>query len=442
MSDQHFDTEALRRAGERYLVRTRLLTDIIPDGGGPVLERAEGSRIWDTDGKVYLDFNSGQMCSALGHNNPRVARAVSEGMSHLTHCSSTYYNVPQVQLAEKLASTLPAPLTRSMFIQSGADSNEAAVLFARRATGRSGVGAFSYSFHGYSDATRAMSFIGGPGPGYGPSFADVHAIPTPYTYRPAVGDAEADPEWWRPLIALTFEVLDRQSPNNLAAIIAEPLISAGGVIELPPGYLQALRDELHARGALLILDEAQTGLGKLGTMYGHEHHGVVPDIMTLSKHFGGGIALSAVITSDEIEERATAGGLNFGHSHSSDPISCTAGLASLEEIIEENLTVRAKAIGVAWQSRMVALQQRHAMVGDVRGRGCLQGVELVRDRATKEPASAEAARVLGHCLGAGLLFSVRGPNSNVLRFVPPFTTTDADLDEAADILEEAIAAAG
>ena len=433
------DIASLRAVGARHLIQGELLSDVVPAAEGPVFVRAAGAEIVDSDGKAYLDFNSGQMCSALGHNNPRVNAAVREGLETLTHASSVYFNAPQLRLAARLAETLDPPLNRSLFIQSGADSNEAAVLFARRATGRSGIGALHLSFHGYTDVTRAMSFAAAAG-GHGPPIPDVHAIPAPYAYRSAVGTDGRD--WWAPLVAIAFDLLDRECPDNLAAVIAEPLISAGGVIEMPPGYLKALKAELEARGALLILDEAQTGLGKLGTLYAYSQHGVVPDIMTLSKHFGGGLPISAMVTTDAIAERALDGGLTFGHSHSSDPIACTAGLASLEEILIEDLPARARAIGARWRERMEGLQQRFAMIGDVRGRGCLQGVELVRDRATKEAASQEAQEIYRACLADGLLFSVRGQHRNVLRFVPPFCTSDEQIDRAAAILERALARRG
>ena len=427
---------ALRAAGARHLIQGELLLDVVPAAEGPVFVRAAGAEIFDSEGKAYLDFNSGQMCAALGHNNPRVTAAVREGLEVLTHASSVYFNEPQLRLAARLAETFDAPLARALFIQSGADSNEAAVLFARRATGRRGIGALDLGFHGYTDATRALSFAAATA-GHGPTIPDVHAIPTPDAYRSPIGAEVAD--WWAPLLAVGFDLLDRQCPGDLAAVIVEPVVSAGGVIEMPPGYLAALKTGLAERGALLILDEAQTGLGKLGTMYGYQQHGVVPDIMTLSKHFGGGLPISAMVTTDAVAERALAGGLTFGHSHSSDPIACTAGLASLEEILARDLPVRAQTIGERWQARMAGLRQRFAAVGDIRGRGCLQGVELVRDRAGKEPAPGLAQDVYRDCLAQGLLFSVRGRHRNVLRFVPPFCASDDELDRAAGIVERALA---
>ena len=423
------DSEQLRQTGEDYLIRSSLLSDVVAAASGPVFVRAQDSQVWDRDGKSYLDFNSGQMCSWLGHNNPRVTEAVQQGLTQLTHASSVYYNEPQ------LADTLDAPLKRSLFIQSGADSNEAAILFARRATGKSAIAALHLSFHGYTDVSRAMSYIAAA-PNHGPTIPDLYAIPTPYAYRPPFESESED--WWVPLLDISFDTLDRQCAGNLAAIIIEPVVSAGGVIELPSGYLRALKERLEARGALLIFDEAQTGLGKLGDMYAYQQCGVMPDIITVSKHFGGGLAISAMVTTDEIEQRALEGGLSFGHSHSSDPIGCTAGLASLEFILEEDVPARAAAIGTYWQARMRDLQQRYELIGDVRGRGCLQGIELVRDRATKEPAAEEANEIFCLCIEQGLLFSVRGAHGNVVRFVPPVTTSESQIDQATDILESAM----
>ncbi|MCL4764665.1 MAG: aspartate aminotransferase family protein [Hyphomicrobiaceae bacterium] len=426
--------EAIGRARE-YLLPTSLLSDIVPAEEGPVIERADASVVWDTEGRSYLDFNSGQMCSTLGHNNPRIQAVIREQSAVLTHASTVYYNLPQVELAERIASINDAPLRKSVFGESGSDSNELAVLLARRATGRMSIGALSLSFHGLSDATRAISFSAAA-PGYGPAMPEMFAIPTPYCYR-CPYESEGKGCCMAPL-HFGMETLDKQSAGLPAAVIVEPIVSAGGVIELPAEYLEGLRRELDRRGALLIYDEAQTGLGKLGTMFAYQAYGVQPDILTISKHLGGGIAISATVTTDAVAARATANGFSCGHSHSSDPLACKAGTASIDEIVENDLPQRALAIGRRWQDNIRALQQRHEVVGDIRGRGLLQGIELVRDRRTKEPAAGLATDVYRHGLANGLMFSVRGRHKNVLRFVPPFTTTDAQLDQAAEILEGSI----
>ena len=424
--------QAVAKANQ-YLVRTSLLSDIVPAEEGPVIARAEGSLSFDTEGNSYLDFNSGQMCSTLGHNNPRIQKVIEEQSKILTHASTVYYNLPQIELAERLASINDAPLRKSVFGESGSDSNELAVLLARRATGRLAVGALTQSFHGLSDSMRAISYSAAS-PGYGPPMPEVFAIPTPYCYRCPYA-AEGKGCCLAPL-HFGMETLDRQSAGMPAAVMVEPIVSAGGVIELPVEYLRGLRQELDKRGALLIYDEAQTGLGKLGKMFAYQVYGVKPDILTVSKHLGGGLAVSAAIVTDDVAARATRHGFSTGHSHSSDPLACKAGVASIDEIVENDLAKRAIEIGTQWQANMTALQQRYELIGDIRGRGLLQGIELVRDRRSKEPATEIAAEIYRYGLANGLMFSVRGKFKNVLRFVPPFTTTNAQIDRATELLEE------
>ena len=223
----------------------------------------------------------------------------------------------------------------------------------------------------------------------------------------------------------------------MAGIITEPLFSAGGVIDPPEGWLRELQAKCHERGMLLILDEAQTGLAKLGDMWGAEHHGVIPDIFTISKHFGGGIAISAVITTEEIESKVSEGGFVLGHSHSNDPLPCNAAIASIDIILEQGLVDVANRIGSYWRNHLETLRSRHEIIGDIRGRGLLQGIELVKDRNSKEPDRESGREIARMCLENGLIFSSRRGGS-VFRFVPPFTTTEAQLDTAAEILEQAI----
>jgi 2,2-dialkylglycine decarboxylase (pyruvate) len=401
---------------------------------GPIFERGEGSIVTDVNGKSYLDFNSGQMCAALGHNNPRIVAAIKESCDTLIHASSSYFNVKEIELAAKLGRLVPRPLKKSMFLGSGSDSNEAAVTMAKKYTGGFEVASPHVSFHGFSEASRALTFAGWHA-GYGPMAAGSYAIMAPYCYRCPIG--LKFPSCEIACLKGSMEVLDAQSSGNLAAIITEPLFSAGGVIEPPPGWLGAVKKACRDRGMLLIFDEAQTGLGKLGTMFACEQEGVIPDIMTISKHFGGGLEISGVVTTPEIEDVVSSRGLVIGHSHTNDPISCNAGLASLDIIVSDNLPERAQRVGKAWKAKLEGLAAKHEVIGDVRGRGLIQGIEFVKDRVRKEPYFEAGRTVAQHCLADGLLFSVRR-NGSVLRFVPPFYTTDEHLDRAADILDRAI----
>ena len=402
---------------------------------GPILVWGRGSVVRDVNGKEYLDFNSGQMCGALGHNHPRINEALKESGETLIHSHMSMYNDKEILLAKGLADIVPRPLQKSMFGTSGSDSNEMAMAIAKRYTGRYEVASPNTSFHGMSQATRAVTFTGWRA-GYGPYEAGSYVFLAPYRYRCAI--CSDRPECTMGCLDVSFEMLDSQAEGGLAAVITEPLFSAGGVIEPPPGWLKRLREECDWRGALLILDEAQTGLAKLGTMWAFQQEDVMPDILTVSKHFGGGIAISAAITSEEIEEKVAGTGFVVGHSHTNDPITCNAGIASLNIILEENLVERARDLGEYWGGHLRRLQETREIVGDVRGRGLIQGIELVKDRQTKEPAYEEGREIGRRCLESGLIFSLRR-NGSVLRFVPPFTTTKAQLDTAAEILDSAIA---
>jgi 2,2-dialkylglycine decarboxylase (pyruvate) len=401
---------------------------------GPVFVRGAGSEVEDVNGKRYLDFNSGQMCAALGHNHPTVVAAIKTACDTLIHAHSSYFNDKEVELAERLAAVMPAPLAKSLFLQSGADANEAAVAIARKYTGGFEVASPHIGFHGMSDSTRALTFAGWHA-GHGPLAPGTMAMIAPYCYRCPL--RQTFPACEYACLDASFELIDAQTTSRPAAVITEPLFSAGGVIEPPPGWLAALKRRCEARGMLLILDEEQTGLGKLGTMFAFESENVVPDLVTLAKHFGGGVCVSSVTTSAEIEAKVVESEFVVTHSHSNDPLACAAGTASLDVIRDEDVPGKARRIGQYLKGRLQALSQRFELIGDVRGRGLLQGVELVRSRRTKEPATSEGNRVVEHCLAEGLIFSRRRGGS-VLRFVPPATTTEAQIDRAMDIVAEGI----
>jgi 2,2-dialkylglycine decarboxylase (pyruvate) len=403
---------------------------------GPIFVSGSGSEVEDVAGRRYLDFNSGQMCAALGHNHPTVTAAVKRACDTLIHSHSSHFNVEEIRLAERLAGVMPEGLEKSLFMQSGSEANETAVAIARRYTGGYEVASPHVSFHGMSDGARALTFAGWRG-GQDALPAGNYAMIAPYCYRcplrqsfPACGYACLD---------ASFELLDAQSTGRPAAVLTEPLFSAGGVIEPPPGWLKRLQELCGERDMLLILDEEQTGLGKLGTMFACEAEGVVPDMITVAKHFGGGVGISAVSTTPEIERTVVERGFTVTHSHSNDPLACAAGIASLDVIEGEDVPAKAAALGATFKAHLNALAQRWEQIGDVRGRGILLGIELVEDRHTRAPAFALGRAVHRYCFERGLIFSLRRDGS-VLRFVPPVTTTEAQLDRAATLIDEALAA--
>ena len=401
---------------------------------GPVFERGLGSVVWDVNDKEYLDFNSGQMCSALGHNHPTVTAAIKDACDTMLHAHSSHYNVKEIELASRLGEIVPRPLQKSLFGESGADANEMSMMIARKYTDGFEIASPHISFHGLSDSTRAVTFSGWHA-GHGHLPGGTYAIVAPYCYRCPLN--QTFPSCKFACLKTSFELLDAQATGQPAAVITEPLFSAGGVIEPPPGWLKALQEMCHQRGMLLIVDEEQTGLGKLGQMFGFESEGIVPDIITVAKHFGGGVGISAVITSAEIEGKVIRSGYAATHSHANDPLICAAGVASLDVIRDEDVPAKARKIGAHMKERLEALGQRYELIGDIRGRGQLVGIELVRDRYTKEPATAEGKAIAKHCFENGLIFSVRRDGS-VLRFVPPATTTPDQIDAAMDLLGKSI----
>lgn len=430
MAKQWTEDELLELA-RRFSFRSRMDKSTFT---GPVLVWGRGSIVRDVSGKEFLDFNSGQMCAALGHNHPRIVEAIQESCEALIHSHMSLFNDKEILLSSRLAEITPPGLKKSMFLGSGSESNEAAMAIARRYTGGYEIASPMVSFHGQSYAARAVTFAGWR-KGYGPYAPGSYAILAPYRYRCSL--CQEKPACDYTCLNTGFDLLDAQCDRQLAAVITEPLFSAGGVIDLPAGWLRELKRKCEERGALLIIDEAQTGLAKLGSMWGFEQEDVIPDIFTISKHFGGGIAISAVITREEIEAKVAGTGLVMGHSHCNDPLPCNAGIASIDVILEQNLVDVAKKIGVYLKTHLLALAARYEIIGDVRGRGLIQGIEFVRDRGTKEPAALEGQRIARACLEKGLIFSMRRDGS-VFRFVPPFTTTEDQMDRAAEILDEAI----
>lgn len=406
----------------------------------PVLvEHASGSVLRLSDGRELLDFTSGQMSAILGHGHPDVVRAVADATSSLAHLFSGMVTRPLADLARRLAHSLPDPLEKVLLLTTGAESNEAAIRLAKAATGRHEVVALSRSWHGMTLGAVNATYSAGRS-GYGPAAPGNFVLPTPDAYRPDVVGADGELDW-RTQLDLGFAMVDAQSSGSLAACLVEPILSSGGVIVPPPGYLSALRRKCDERGMLLIFDEAQTGLCRTGSMYAFEHDGVVPDILTLSKTLGAGLPVAAVVTSAEIEQRAHERGFLFFTTHVSDPLAAAVGNVVLDVLERDGMTEQAAAKGVRLAGALRELVERHTVVGDVRGRGLMQGVELVLDRETRTSAPALGAAVTARCLELGLHVNVvqLGEMGGVLRVAPALTTTADELDRGVAILDQALA---
>ncbi|MER5885328.1 aspartate aminotransferase family protein [Streptomyces sp. NPDC001941] len=404
-----------------------------------IVERAEGSFLYTAGGRKVLDFTSGQMSSILGHSHPRIVETVQRQVASLDHLYSGMLSRPVVDLARRLAETLPEPLEKVLLLTTGAESNEAAIRMAKLVTGKHEIVSFARSWHGMTQAAASATYSTGR-KGYGPAAPGNLAIPAPHPFRPDFTTPDGGLDWRRQL-DFGFDMVDAQSTGSLAACIVEPILSSGGVIEPPEGYFAALRDKCHERGMLLILDEAQTGLCRTGTWYAFERDGVVPDVLTLSKTLGGGLPLAAVVTSAAIEEEAHARGFLFFTTHVSDPLVAAVGNTVLDVLAEERLDERARALGEHLRRGLLDLADRHEAVVDVRGRGLLVGLELEAGGGADARGTDElGARVTARCLELGLHMNiVQLPGmGGVFRIAPPLTATEDELDLGLTILDKAI----
>ena len=396
-----------------------------------VPERAEGAFLYDGRGRRVLDFTSGQMSAILGHSHPEIVATVRDQVGRLDHLFSSMVSAPVVDLAEALAGLVP-DLPRVMLLSTGGEANEAAIRLAKLVTGKWEIVGFAQSWHGMTGGAAAATYKAGRR-GIGPLAAGSFAIPAPNAYRPRFAGVT-----WQQELDDAFDLLDRQTTGNLAAFIAEPILSSGGVLELPLGYLAALHAHCRARGMMLILDEAQTGVGRTGLMFAFERDGVVPDILTLSKTLGAGLPLSAIMTTNAIADEAEAREFLFYTTHVNDPLPAAVGLKVLEIVIRDGLAAKARSSGARLAAGLRGLQQRHACVGDVRGRGLLMGLEFTnaggKDAATISDDVTDMALELG--LSANIVRA--GASGGTMRIAPPLTVADGEIDLGIELLDAAI----
>ncbi len=404
-----------------------------------IVEKALGSFVYDADGRAILDFTSGQMSAVLGHTHPDIVATVERQMGAVAHLFSGMLSRPVVDLASRLAALAPG-LDRVQLLTTGAESNEAAIRMAKLVTGGHEVVAFAQSWHGMTGAAASATYSAGRR-GYGPAAAGSLVIPAPNSYRPRFTRPDGSNDWQAELDD-AFWLIDRQSTGSLAAFIAEPILSSGGILELPPGYLAALKQKCEERGMLLILDEAQTGIGRTGHMFAFQRDGVTPDILTLSKTLGAGLPLAAVMTTEEIEQKAFERGFLFYTTHVSDPLPAAVGVTVLDVVERDGLVEQAELRGKRLREGLLALQQRFECIGDVRGRGLLLGLEIVTDRRTRSPGFELGARIMEEAMRRGLSMNiVKLPGmGGVFRIAPPLTVSNDEVDRGLEIMGQAIAA--
>jgi 4-aminobutyrate aminotransferase/4-aminobutyrate aminotransferase/(S)-3-amino-2-methylpropionate transaminase len=386
--------------------------------------RGKMQHLYDHTGKQYLDFYGGVSVMNAGHCNPEVVEKICEQVRTLQHTTAIYLTQPIVDLAEKLAQITPQSLKRSFFCASGSEANEGAALLAQLYTGKNKFVAIQQGLHGRTKLT--MNLTGLPMWRTDPNpLSDVVHIPGAYCYRCAYGLT-----YPRCDLKCAWRLEDVVKSGEYAAFIAEPIQGNGGILTPPPGYFKLIREILDRYHVLFIADEVQTGFGRTGEMFAIEHWDVLPDIMTLAKALANGTPIGAFITNDTIASSYTRPGAS---TTGGNPVSATAALATIDVIEKHQLVERARTLGAYFQKKLLELQQRHAIIGEVRGKGLMLGVELVKE--DKIPAAEETDHILERLKDCGILTGKTGVSRNVLTFQPPLVITAADIDHVAKTLD-------
>lgn len=424
------DTQTILEKQREYLWPSHITyySDPIPFAQG------EGMYLYDIQGKEYLDFFGGILTVSVGHCHPKVTEALVQQAQRLGHTSTLYPHEKHVSLAGKLADMTPGRLQKSYFLNSGTEANEAAVMLAKEATGEQEIIALRHGYSGRSALAMTLSGqsawrIGGT------HVAGVKHALTPYCYRcplkltyPECGVACAED---------IKELIQTTTSGQVAAFLAEPIQGVGGFITPPPEYFEIAVGIVREHGGLFICDEVQTGFGRTGKhWFGIEHWGVEPDIVAMAKGIANGSPIGVTIAIPEVADKLE--GLTIS-TFGGNPVSCAAALATIEVIEEEVTPERVEKIGVYLRQELETLQEKYPLIGDVRGKGLMQGVELVRNRETKEPAPDETAHLMESARQHGLIIGKGGLYGNTLRIAPPLIVTKDEVDQALGMLDDAFA---
>ncbi|KAI1101583.1 pyridoxal phosphate-dependent transferase [Jackrogersella minutella] len=400
---------------------------------------SKGIYVYTANGRKVLDWTSGQMSCLLGHGHPEIVQTIADHAANLDHLYSEMVSPPVISLGERLCSLLPPGLDKAFFLSTGGESNEAAIKLAKVYTGKFEVVGVNGSWHGLTAQAQSVQYHFAR-KGQGPLMPGMHMLPAPNAYRSIFRKADGSYDWETEL-DYGWSMIDQASCGSLAAVIVECIQSAAGMHVLPAGYLAALKRHCERRGMLLIVDEAQTGVGRAGDMMAIMHERVTPDILTLSKTLGNGLPLSAVVTSAEVERVCAERDYFFYTTHVNDPLPASVGNKVLEIVVRDDLVQHSRAMGLVLQDGLKRLQARYGCIGDVRGRGLMAGVEIVEDRETKVLASGLAGAVAEKAYELGVWANLSGHKSlsGVFRIAPPITVTKEELHEGLELFERAFA---
>lgn len=401
-----------------------------------IIVKSEGVYLYTNEGKKILDFTSGQMSCLVGHCHPEITETIAETAATLDHTLSGMLSPPVVELAEKLTTLLPAGLDKVAFLSTGGESNEYAIKLAKCVTGKFEVVGLSLSWHGMTAAANACTYQAGR-TGHGPMTPGSLVLPSPNAYRSIFRNQDGSYDW-KTELEYGWSLVDAQSTGSLACVIIEPVMSSGGMLILPDGYLKEMKKHCEKRGMLLIVDEAQTGVGRCGSMFAIQEMGVTPDILCLSKTLGNGLPLSAVITSEKIDDKVKENDFLFYTTHINDPIPAAVGSKVLDIVIRDNLVANSMARGKQLGDGLVRMMDTFKSIGDVRQKGLMVGLEIVKDQTSKESDPEKAAILAKTMMKYGLnanLIAVKA-FGGVFRMAPPISITEDEINEALAIIKK------
>ena len=402
-----------------------------------VTARASGAIVEDVDGNRLIDLATGIATLNVGHTASEVVAAAQRQLELDTHsCFHVTANEPYIELAERLNALVPIEgPAKTMFANSGAEAVENAVKIARRATGRSAVVAFDHAFHGRT--LMGMTLTAKVMPykqGMGPFAPEIYRLPFAYPYRWPSGPEHCAHE----ALAYALDEMHKHiGEDNIACVVLEPIQGEGGFVVPAPGFVKGIAEYCAAHGIVFVADEIQSGMGRAGRWFAIEDEDVRPDIITTAKSLGGGLPISAITGRADLVDSVHVGGL--GGTYGGNPVAAAAALAVLDTIERDGLLERSRAIGERIRARLTRMAETHGLIGDVRGRGAMNAIELVTDRGTKEPADAATGTIAKRCLENGVIVLTAGTYSNVVRLLPPLTIDESLLDEGLDVLEDALA---
>ncbi len=421
-----WSTDEIVRRRERYYAASQRA--FVPYQDPLILKRGLGQYLWDEKDNKYIDMLGMNLCISIGHAQPDVVAAVQEQVAQLTHCTTMFYHPVPAHFAEELAATMPAGEEWVVhFTTSGTEAIDLAMMIARAHTGNLDLIALRNSYHGATYGAQSVTGVGNFRHNVG-QLSNISFAADPNQYRGIFGPGT------QPYLDDLDRVIAYTTTKKLAGMLVEPVQGYGGIVEMPQGYLKGAAERVRAADGLLIVDEVQSGFGKTGkALWCFDAHGVVPDIVVLAKGIGNGIPLGAVIVKRQIAE-AMDGKFLF-HTYGANPVACAAGRAVLKVIARDKLIDNARVVGQALHEGLQTLKDKYEVIGDVRGTGFMQAIELVKNRESKEPAADETAFVFERTRAHGIVLSKSGNFKNVLRMVPPLCLSMEDVEPVMDAFD-------